>query len=204
MKLTNLCLIGLNIFAFPTVALAESASQNNTRDRTYLVSQAEEEIETETQEDDPESKETKENDSEDDKSDQEKKKAEEEPTPEEISRLKKLATADQLYLSGYKKDAKKLYRDIKEIWELEKQAAKQDESIEPFDDAAKLSPAGKVFWRNYQKGKEQQLESKVVVSSLKLLTTREASVYFWSSSVCRNAATIRTRRRGEKSIRKGC
>ena len=41
-----------------------------------------------------------------------------------------------------------------------------------FSDPAQLSPAGKVFWRNYQQGRERQFESKVI-SSLKLLTTRE-------------------------------
>ena len=46
-----------------------------------------------------------------------------------------------------------------------------------FEDPAKLSPAGKVFWRNYQKGKEQGLESKVM-SALKLLTTREPQFIF--------------------------
>ncbi len=168
MKLISLCLISLNAFIFPTFAFAESLPQNNTRDReaypagnrTYLITQAEGEVEQEEEDSKSEDDESK------------KKEKADEPTPEEIARLKKLATADQLYLSGYKGEAKKLYRNTKEVWELEKQAAKHDESIEVFEDPAKLSPAGKVFWRNYQKGKEQGLQSKVV-SALKLLTTRE-------------------------------
>ena len=173
MKLISFCLISLNAFIFPTIAFAESIPQNNTRDRTvypmdnhtYLISQGDNEVEPETENEDSESEKAE--------SDEEKEKEKaNEPTPEEIARLKKLATADQLYLSGYKKEAKKLYRSTKDVWELEKKAAKNDESIEIFEDPAKLSPAGKVFWRNYQQGKEQQLESKVV-SALKLLTARE-------------------------------
>ena len=96
------------------------------------------------------------------------------PTPEEIARLKKLARADQLYLLGDQTAATKLYREAKEVWQIERKQAgdKQAESVTPFDDPEQLSPAGKVFWRNYQAGKKQQLESKVI-SALKLLTTRE-------------------------------
>jgi len=167
MKLISLCLISLNAFTFPTIAFAESFSEKDTRDTTYLIAHVEDKAE---QEEDSKLEETESDESEDDES-AEKEKVDE-PTPEEIARLKKLATADQLYLSGYKSEAKKLYRSTKDVWELEKQAAKQDDSVEVFDDPAKLSPAGKVFWRNYQKGKEQELESKVM-SALKLLTTRE-------------------------------
>ena len=95
------------------------------------------------------------------------------PTPEEIARLEKLTLADQLYLRGDKTAAVKLYREAKEVWEIEREkVTEKPESAIVFTDPEKLSPAGKVFWRNYQQGKEQQLESKVV-SALKLLTTRE-------------------------------
>ena len=164
MKLINLCLIGLYTLVFPTVVLAESFSEDNASNTIHLVAHAAEK--TEETEEDSESKEA-----ESDRSEAEETKADE-PTPQEIARLKSLATADQLYLSGYKGEARKLYRQTKEVWQLEKQRAKLDESVELFDDSEKLSPAGKVFWRNYQQGKEQQLQSKVV-SALKLLTTRE-------------------------------
>ena len=161
MKLISLCLISLNTFIFPTIALAESLNKDNASNSINLVSQVDEEIEE------------VESESEQSEAEEEKKKEKaDEPTPEEIARLKSLATADLLYLSGYKGEAKKLYRQAKDVWELEKQAAKPDESVELFDNPEKLSPAGKVFWRNYQRGKEQGLETKVV-SSLKLLTTRE-------------------------------
>jgi beta-barrel assembly-enhancing protease len=91
------------------------------------------------------------------------------PTPAETARLAKLAIADQLYLGGDKAGAIKLYREAKPGWQL-----KEPQSPPPaaFTDPTRLSPAGQVFWRNYQEGKKQNLESKVL-SSLKLLTTRE-------------------------------
>lgn len=97
---------------------------------------------------------------------------EKKPTPEEIARLEKLALADQLYLAGDKAAAVKLYREAKEVWEIESETGTENPESVVFTDPEQLSPAGKVFWRNYQQGKEQQFSSKVV-SSLKLLTTRE-------------------------------
>lgn len=94
------------------------------------------------------------------------------PTPEEIARLKKLAAADKLYLAGDKKAAVKLYRQAKPPWAIEKQESTEDAKPVPFTDPSQLSPAGGVFWRNYQRGKEQGLETKTL-SALKLLTTRE-------------------------------
>ncbi|MEM6612655.1 MAG: M48 family metallopeptidase [Cyanobacteria bacterium P01_C01_bin.72] len=96
----------------------------------------------------------------------------EQPSPEEIARLEKLAIADQLYLAGDKVTAVQLYREAKPIWEIEQSRTMLEEQEAVFDDPTQLSHGGKVFWRNYQHGKEQQLESKVL-SSLKLLTTRE-------------------------------
>jgi predicted Zn-dependent protease len=93
-----------------------------------------------------------------------------EPTPEETARLAKLAIADQLYLGGDRAGAVKLYREAKPEWQLEQPKSPTPRAA--FADPARLSPAGQVFWRNYQAGKKQHLESKVL-SSLKLLTTRE-------------------------------
>ena len=165
MKLVSLCLISLNTLVFPTIALAEYLPDDNARNDVSLISHLDLKIE---QLDDAE---VEHEQSEAEKEKKEREKADQ-PTPAEIARLKSLATADQLYLSGYKAEAKKLYRQTKDVWESEKQAAKQDELVELFDDPKELSPAGKVFWRNYQQGKKQGLETKVV-SALKLLTTRE-------------------------------
>jgi beta-barrel assembly-enhancing protease len=92
------------------------------------------------------------------------------PTPAEIARLAKLAIADQLYLGGDKAGAIKLYREAKPKWQLGSPPSPLP--IAAFTDPSHLSPAGQVFWRHYQAGKQQHLESKVL-SSLKLLTTRE-------------------------------
>jgi beta-barrel assembly-enhancing protease len=92
------------------------------------------------------------------------------PTPEEIARLAKLAIADQLYLGGDQAGAVKLYRETKPEWQLEKPQSPPPKAA--IAEPVSLSPGGQVFWRNYQEGKEQRLESKVL-SSLKLLTTRE-------------------------------
>ncbi|MEO1671237.1 MAG: M48 family metallopeptidase [Cyanobacteria bacterium J06631_2] len=96
----------------------------------------------------------------------------EKPSPEEIARLKKLAIADQLYLGGDKVTAVALYREAKRTWKIEQSKVMPETKEAVFDDPTQLSHGGKVFWRNYQQGKEQQLESKVL-SPLKLLTTRE-------------------------------
>ena len=115
------------------------------------------------------SEEDTENESDEDESDEESEA--EKPTPEEIARLEKLAIADQLYLGGDKAAAVKLYREAKPVWSAERQHTTQEQPA-VFDDPSQLSPAGKVFWRNYKEGREQQLESKIL-SSLKLLTARE-------------------------------
>ena len=192
MRLISWYLVVLNVLLFPTLVLAES--QRFIDNNFDLISQGEEDRETErqgdgeneevetfhetseedgaTEEDGEDEIEEKEEESE---GDTETEDSEEEaylPTPEEMARLRKLATADQLYLSGYKAKARKLYREAKETWEIEGQRNKDEEIVELFEDPEQLSVAGKVFWRNYQKGKEQELESKIF-SALKLLTTRE-------------------------------
>ncbi|MDJ0569012.1 MAG: M48 family metallopeptidase [Pleurocapsa sp. MO_192.B19] len=165
MKSLNLCLIILNIWAVPGSAIAEQSSViTKINDRASLISSLEAESQIrENSEPEMEEKETEE--------------AEEkatEPTPEEIARFAKFAAADRLYLAGDKAAAAKLYREVKEVWEVEqeKMTDTDEEAITVFDDPAELSPAGRVFWRNYQQGKEQQLQSKIF-SGLKLLTTRE-------------------------------
>lgn len=158
--LTSLtCLTITDIQIFPTVALA-SIAQNNQASSIKLSSK----LET-TSKEDIEAAKTKESESEE----QEEAKK---PTPEEIARLEKLALADQLYLAGDKTAAVELYRQAKEIWKIEPERAIAKPEAAVFSDPAQLSPGGKVFWRNYQQGKKQQFESKVI-SSLKLLTTRE-------------------------------
>ncbi len=184
MKSLNLSLILLNIFLFPTVTLAKSVTIEPSHNQVHLsqlysdeTTVTERVFKAHSKDDNlAENSESETEEVEDDTSESEEnaKDKAKEPTPEEIARLAKLAQADRLYLSGNKAAAVKLYREAKEPWKIEQEeASKQnDELIITFDDPAKLSPSGKVFWRNYQQGKERQLETQVI-SSLKLLTTRE-------------------------------
>ncbi len=92
------------------------------------------------------------------------------PTLAEIIRHQKLAAADRLYLKGDKIASTVLYKEAKKPWEGETRAIER--LPEPIYDPEKLSPGGSVYWRNYQKGKEQQLESKIFVP-LKLLIEKD-------------------------------
>jgi predicted Zn-dependent protease len=86
-----------------------------------------------------------------------------EPTPEEIVRQQKFAEADRLYLAGNKVAAAKLYREVKQPWDIESSTDHSAEIPAAINDPAQLSPAGAVYWRTYQQGKEQQLDSKIIV-----------------------------------------
>jgi len=86
-----------------------------------------------------------------------------EPTPEEIVRQQKFAEADRLYLAGNKVAAAKLYREVKQPWDIEGSTDHSAEIPAAINDPAQLSPAGAVYWRTYQQGKEQQLDSKIIV-----------------------------------------
>ena len=169
MKLVQFYLILLNIIFFPALALAHSASFENLPETAELV---EDKTESEIQQEESTEERAAEEDKDSDAEDKEKKEKVEELTPEEIARLEKLAAADKLYLAGNKKAAVKLYRQAKEVWAIETKKVESEEKPATFEDPSQLSPAGKVFWRNYQKGKEQGLETKTI-APLKLLTTRE-------------------------------
>ena len=179
MKALNLWLIVLNILIFPVVTLANpnpSDRQNNFSQLDIESKNTEAEaIESQTEENTEAAGESPESEAQSDESQVEEDEVEdkaEKPTPEEIARLEKLAQADKLYLAGDKAAAVKLYREAKQMWEIEREKANNQEIETAFSDPDELSPAGRVFWRNYQQGKEQQLETKVI-SSLKLLTIRE-------------------------------
>ena len=91
------------------------------------------------------------------------------PTVEEIIRYQKLAVADELYLQGDTIASMVLYQQAKESW------AKQEMEIhrlsKPIYETNKLSPGASVYWRIYQQGKQQNLESKIFVP-LELLVTK--------------------------------
>ena len=182
MKLSNLYLTSTKLLLFLSVSIApnlswaissvahiETIKREVSQEDIEADESTKEESDRESKED-SEAEEVSDEDIESDDSVAEEEEKEDEPTPEELARLKKLAIADQLYLGGDKATAVKLYRQAKPAWKLERLPTTDEPPT--FDDPAQLSHAGKVFWRNYQQGKQQQLESKIL-SSLKLLTNRE-------------------------------
>ena len=91
------------------------------------------------------------------------------PTLTEIIRHQKLAAADRLYLKGDKIAATVLYQSAKESWE---QIARELNRLPPpIYQTDHLSPGAAVYWRTYQQGKKQNLESKIF-APLELLVTR--------------------------------
>ncbi len=228
MKFLNLYLIILNILIFPTITLADSATDskiNQTNTINLVKSESndpktpvkdtstedlkkpetQQQTSTEDAEIDKTEADTSAEKSEPETTDQDRSPEDEseakdkvkKPTPEEIARLKKLATADKLYLAGNKAAAVKLYREAKEVWPIEKERATENkEQVATFDDPEQLSPAGQVFWRNYQQGEKQGLETKVI-ASLKLLTTREPQ---FISGHIRYAEVLKEHEREEESL----
>ena len=231
MKFLNFYLIILNILIFPTITLADSATDskidqtntinlvksesndpktaaNDTSTEDLKEQESEPEPQQQTSTEDAEIDNTEANTSteksepettDEDRPTEDESEAKDKvkkPTPEEIARLKKLAKADKLYLAGNKAAAVKLYREAKEVWPIEKERATENKQVATFDDPEQLSPAGQVFWRNYQQGKEQGLETKVI-SSLKLLTTREPQ---FISGHIRYAEVLKQYEREEESL----
>ncbi len=171
MKLVNLLLVVLSIFNSSSIVLANPSFD-------MMQTEVEEIEEYEGDEDEKEEVgevvEVEEVEEDEDEKEEEVEEEEEvkEPTPEEMARLKQLATADHLYLAGEKIAAARLYREAKETWKIEHFGDRtQDEIPTPFYDPAELNPGGKVYWRNYQQGKKQQLESKIF-ASIELLTKK--------------------------------
>ncbi|MEM8603692.1 MAG: M48 family metallopeptidase [Cyanobacteria bacterium P01_H01_bin.121] len=101
-------------------------------------------------------------------------------------RLQLLLEADQYYLGGQFEAARQLYQEAKAPLPVELELKTQSEpnpdggidpavevvtQPEPFSDPELLSPAGRVFWREYQAGVELDLETRIQVP-LKLLAER--------------------------------
>jgi predicted Zn-dependent protease len=87
------------------------------------------------------------------------------PTPAEITRQTQLIAADQLYLAGKIPEAEKLYRQVKEPFPT----TEISPELKPaFSDPSKLSPGGKVYWRESAEGIEKNLETQILIP-LKLL-----------------------------------
>ncbi|MCW6038292.1 M48 family metalloprotease [Spirulina subsalsa FACHB-351] len=91
-------------------------------------------------------------------------------SPEEQARYDVLREADALFRAGNHARARELYQSVKSPFTRENQPLVARE--EGFMDPGLLSPAGGVFWRQYQQGVSQDLDSKVLVP-LQLLVERE-------------------------------
>ena len=90
--------------------------------------------------------------------------------PEEYAYYQNLLLADNLYKAGEKLAAARIYQEEKEAWDRELDPSKTlpKANYEP----TKLSPGGSVYWRIYQEGKQQELESKILIP-LELLVAKE-------------------------------
>lgn len=75
-----------------------------------------------------------------------------------LQRRQKLMEADRLYLAGQLPEAEKLYREVKAPF-----ATTIAKRPEPILDAAQLSPAGRVYWREAQAGASQKLQPRIMV-----------------------------------------
>ncbi|MBD2019749.1 M48 family metalloprotease [Leptolyngbya sp. FACHB-36] len=81
-------------------------------------------------------------------------------SPEELERTKKLAEADRLYQQGDAAAAEKLYRQIKSPFS---DTAAPETRPKAITDPEQLSPGGRVYWREYQEGARQNLETRIFV-----------------------------------------
>ena len=90
--------------------------------------------------------------------------------PKEYAHYQKLLIADNLYRTGDKLIAAQIYQEEKEAWDRELDPSKI--LPEANHDPTKLSPGGAVYWRIYQEGKQQELESKIL-TPLELLVAQE-------------------------------
>jgi len=90
------------------------------------------------------------------------------PLSELDLRRQKFIEADRLYLAGDRQAATAIYRAVKPEF-----STPTDTTIpEPFSDPEKLSPGGRVFWREVQAGLEKNLQTRATVGS-RLLVERE-------------------------------
>lgn len=76
-------------------------------------------------------------------------------------RYQLLVDADQLYLGGQFAAATALYQEAKPPFRLEEEDGPLAERPQPIYDSAQLSAGGQVYWREYQAGVEQQLETRM-------------------------------------------
>lgn len=78
-----------------------------------------------------------------------------------------LIEGDRLFLRGQYLEAEELYQQAKDPEDVDPDPVERPEA---FADPEQLSPAGQVYWREYQAGRETGLETRMMVP-LQLLTT---------------------------------
>jgi predicted Zn-dependent protease len=83
-----------------------------------------------------------------------------EPTPQELARKQKLIEGDKLYKEGKIAEAEKVYRQAKAPFTSQFKPEQRKEAIL---DAAQLSPAGKVYWREAEAGRITKLQTRMLV-----------------------------------------
>lgn len=92
------------------------------------------------------------------------------PSPEEIARYQTIAKADHLYRCGDTLLAERLYREVKDPFEAQKEV-NREKIAEPIYEPEYLLPGGSVYWRLYQESlQENPIYKSKKLGSLKLLT----------------------------------
>jgi len=113
----------------------------------------------------------------------------------ERQRRQTLIEADELYRAGKREAAEKRYRQAKAPF-ASAQPAEAAEADDPYSDATELPPGGQVYWRHYQQGQKQQLESKVL-ASLQLLVKKHPA---FIPGHLQYAQVLAQRDRGDRAI----
>ncbi len=98
-------------------------------------------------------------------------KAEKPLSPEEITRFQTLAKADRYYQCGDRVLAERFYREVKPPFAAETQLNREiiPEAIYEVED---ITGVGKVYWRLYQEGLENEIYVSKRLTALKLLTEK--------------------------------
>ena len=91
---------------------------------------------------------------------------EDELTAEDLERRRLLIEGDRLWLAGRFAEAEALYRQAKDPFYEEGEVFE-----EGFSDPEQLSPAGRVYWREYQAGAEMGLDTRIRIPLDLLLET---------------------------------
>ncbi|NET49865.1 MAG: M48 family metalloprotease [Merismopedia sp. SIO2A8] len=89
-------------------------------------------------------------------------------TAEQLERRQLLIEGDRLFLEGRLLEAEERYRQAKDPFELEEDLEHPDAFSEP----DQLSPAGQVYWREYQAGLELGLDSRTLIPLELLVETQ--------------------------------